>query len=53
MNIVKNIYYYFQSFFEWFTFRRKASYISLSELDNSEGYESIIFNENTPQTIDR
>ncbi len=53
MSIIRNIYYYFQSLFEFLTFRRKPSYISLNELDNSEGYVSIVFNNETEQRMDR
>jgi hypothetical protein len=44
MSIIKNIYYYFQSFFEILTFRHKSSYSTLSDIENQEEYESIILN---------
>lgn len=47
MTIIQNIYYYFRSFFEIFTFRRKSSDINLNDIENSKNdeYEFIILND--------
>jgi hypothetical protein len=46
MSIIQNIYFYFQSLFEFLTFRRKPSYNKLSDIENPEEYEFIILNDN-------
>ena len=53
MSIIQNIFYYFQSLFEILTFRRKPSYTSLSDVENQEEYESIIFYNGTEQIMNR
>jgi hypothetical protein len=46
MSIIQNIYYYFRSVFELLSFRRKPSYTSLSDIENPQDYEFIIFHDN-------
>jgi len=53
MSIIQNIYYYFRSVFELLSFRRKPSYTSLSDIENPQDYEFIIFHDNVQQRMDR
>jgi hypothetical protein len=56
MTIIQNIYYYFRSFFEFLTLRRKSSDINLNDIENSENdeeYEFLIFNDRVHQKMSR
>ena len=53
MSIIQNIYYYFQSLFEFLTFRHKPLYSSLSDIENPEDYETISLNNGIHEKMDR
>ena len=56
MTIIQNIYYYFRSFFEFLTFRRKKSFTNLNDIENSENdedYEFLILNDTISKRMSR
>jgi hypothetical protein len=53
MSIIQNIYFYFQSLFEFFTFKHKPSYSSLSDIENPEDYETIALKNEIHEKMDR